>query len=78
MITANEFFTKVMHGLPTEGVPARVMAANEGFILQLFQRGWSVEDARAYVQCFEEFSPELSEEDALERMAVLDKKHPVK
>ncbi len=41
----------------------------------LYKAGWSLADAVAYCSCFEEISPELDEDTAINRMAILRAKY---
>lgn len=42
---------------------------------QLFHRGYTIDDAVAYVTCFEEVQPSLPEEIALARMEKIEAKY---
>ena len=67
------FVIKVMNGIP------EIKVENDSdFIAKikyLYRRGFTVDDAVAYCQCFEEVNPELPEEVAFKRMNVLIDKY---
>lgn len=68
-----DFVIKVMNR-----IPEIKMENDPDFISKikyLYRRGFTVDDAVAYCQCFEEVNPELSEDVALKRMNVLIDKY---
>lgn len=77
---AEQFYREVSHGtisLTQDTLPTTVRAANERLIKEMRVRGFSVADARAYMLCFEEFSPEMPEDDAIKKMAEIQAKYPM-
>lgn len=46
-------------------------------IKQVEQRGFTIDDAVAFARLTEEYNPNISEESALARMAVISKKYPL-
>lgn len=69
----DEFVQRVFKKLPV--LAAEYKEQNEHLIRQRFQKGWSFEDVIAWERCTEEVNPDLDEEVALNRMAVIEKKY---
>jgi hypothetical protein len=69
----DEFVDLVLMGLSYEESDADIIRKG---IEVLGKRGFSIGDAIAFAQCWEEVDPSMDEDTALRRMAEIQKKYP--